>query len=580
MNRELRQHTAFSNDRSVESRPWSRHYPPGAGPEVSIPHETIPQRFDRQVALLGAEAARRPLVDFFGARFSFARLQEESRRLAAAFHRLGVASGDRVALMLPNSPQYVIAYLAVLRLGALVVQVNPLAAPPELAFLLNDSEAKVLVVLDQMLPTLEKARDGTNLPHLKAVVYTRLREYLPPLLALLQPLQARRQGTWVPAPRQPGYQNMAQLIGQARAQNWQAPQRPADPGASLACLQYTGGTTGRPKGAMLTHANLVANVEQLLGISGPELFYQHQTILAVLPFFHAYGLTTCLNFALCHGHTLITLPRFRLDEVLKTINRTRPTLFPGVPTMYIAILNAPEASRTDLSSLTMMNSGAAPLPVEVLRQFEARSGGTIVEGYGLSEASPVVACNPVHRTKPGTVGIPLPGTLCRVVDLETGTRELPPGEAGELVVQGPQVMQGYWNRPAETAAALRDGWLYTGDVATMDAEGYITIVERKKDLILTGGFNVYPREVEEVLFQHPQIEEAAVAGIPDPYAGQRVKAFVVPKAGARLTEEEVIAFCRERLAGYKVPRVVEFRDALPKSLVGKVLRRKLREEDG
>lgn len=580
MERHVHHPTVVSNDRSVESWPWTRHYPAGVNPHLSVPQETIPERFDRRVSLLGAEADRRPLVDFFGARYAFARLQEESRLLAAALHRLGVTAGDRVALMLPNSPQYVIAYLAVLRLAAVVVQVNPLAAPPELAFLLNDSQAKVLVVLDQMLPTLEKARGWTSLPHLETVIYTRVREYLPPLLALLQPLQARREGTWVPEPRRPGHHNLSRLLAQARARNWTAPERPARPDQTLACLQYTGGTTGRPKGAMLTHANLVANVEQLQGISGPELFHEHQTILAVLPFFHAYGLTTCLNFALCYGHTLVTLPRFRLAEVLKTIARTRPTLFPGVPTMYIAILNAPEASRTDLSSLKMMNSGAAPLPLEVLHQFEARSGGTIVEGYGLSEASPVVSCNPIHRTKPGTVGIPLPGTICRVVDLETGTRELPPGEVGELVVRGPQVMQGYWNRPEETAAVLRDGWLYTGDVASMDAEGYITIVERKKDLILTGGFNVYPREVEEVLFQHPQIQEAAVVGVPDSYAGQRVKAFVVPKAGARLTQEDVIAFCRERLAAYKVPRVVELRQSLPKSLIGKVLRRELREGEG
>ncbi|BAS26024.1 long-chain-fatty-acid--CoA ligase [Limnochorda pilosa] len=561
-------------------RPWARFYPEGTGADLQVPPETIPERFDRQVALLGSEAARRPLVEFFGARFSFARIQEESRLLAAALHRLGVARGDRVAVMLPNSPQYVVAYLGVLRLGAVVVQVNPLYTPRELAFLLEDSGARALVVLDQMLPTLERARREQELRHLETVVYTRIREYLPPLLALLQPLQARRQRQWVPAPRGAGHHNLSHLIRQARRQGWQAPQGPVDPQETVACLQYTGGTTGTPKGAMLTHANLVVNVEQLAGVAGAELFRGYHRVLAVLPFFHSYGLTTCLNFALFHGHTLIALPRFRLEEVLRTIHRGRPTHFPGVPTMYIAILNAPESARYDLSSLQMMNSGAAPLPVEVMRRFEQRSGGRIVEGYGLSEASPFVSGNPVHRSKPGTVGIPAPGTLCRIVDLETGERELPPGETGELVVKGPQVMKGYWNRPEETAATIRDGWLYTGDVARMDEDGYIAIVERKKDLILTGGFNVYPREVEEVLYQHPKVREAAVTGVPDPYAGERVKAFVVVKEGENLSEDELIAFCRERLAGYKVPRIVEFRDELPKSMVGKVLRRELRADSG
>ena len=343
-------------------------------------------------------------------------------------------------------------------------------------------------------------------------------------------------------------------------------------------MQYTGGTTGVPKGAMLTHRNLMANVHQVLAWA-PGLEPGREVMLGVLPFFHVYGMTVSMNFGIALGAKLVLLPRFDIKQVIQAIERHKVTLFPGVPTMYVAFNTFPGIEKRDIRSIKVCISGAAPLPVEVQERFEKLTGAKLVEGYGLSEAAPVTHCNPIYgKRKKGSIGLPLPSVDARVLDPEF--RPLPPGEAGELAVKGPNVMKGYWNRPEESAAALREGWLLTGDIARMDEEGYFYIVDRKKDMIIAGGYNIYPREVEEVLYQHEAVLEAAVAGVPDPYRGETVKAFVVLKDEykGKVTEKELEAFARERLAPYKVPKLWEFRDELPKTAVGKVLRRVLREE--
>jgi long-chain acyl-CoA synthetase len=346
----------------------------------------------------------------------------------------------------------------------------------------------------------------------------------------------------------------------------------------LAVLLYTGGTTGTPKAAKLTHGNLMANVAQINAWL-PSVRFGKERLVGLLPFAHSFGLTACLNWPMSQGAQIIILPRFELNGFIKMLRKFRPTMLPGVPTLFVALINDPRLARLDLSALWAAISGSAPLPVEVRDRFESLSGCRMLEGYGLTEAGPVTHFNPVQGKRPlGSMGLPLPGTLARVMDQETGTRELDPGEVGELTIRGPQVMQGYWQNPQETAAVLRDGWLYTGDLARQDEDGYFYIVERKKDLIISGGYNIYPREVEEVVYQFPGVKEAVAFGVPDAYRGEIVKVVIVPRDGVGLNVQELRDFCEQQLAVYKVPKIIEFRAELPKSLVGKVLRRLLREE--
>jgi long-chain acyl-CoA synthetase len=396
-------------------------------------------------------------------------------------------------------------------------------------------------------------------------------------------LKEKRQGHRPEVERRPGTEWFSEMLNSAPAKPPATTVGPDDP----ALLQYTGGTTGLSKGAVLTHRNLVANTMQtgawlmkpaLSSVEGKndgvEIF------LGAIPFFHVYGMTVVMNLCISLGHTMVLLPQFKVQEVLETISKYRPTLFPGVPTMYIAINNYPEVGRYDLRSIKACLSGAAPLPVEVQARFEALTGARLVEGYGLTETSPVTHANPLFGAREvGTIGLPLPDTDAKIVDLESGERTLLPKEIGEVVVKGPQVMAGYWNQPSETAMVLRDGWLYTGDIGYMDSQGYFTIVDRKKELIIAGGFNVYPREVEEPLYEHPKVKEVVAVGLPDPYRGETVKVYIVLKEGERATEQEIIDFCKQRMAKHKVPTLVEFRQELPKTLVGKVLRRALREEE-
>ena len=522
------------------------------------------------------EAARKypdnPAMIYFGRRISYREFAQLTEACAAAFYDLGLRKGDRISINLPTIPQFVIAFYAALELGAVVVQTNPMYTERELVELVNDSGAETMVTLDLFYPKVAAVRAKTGL---KRVILTSVGDFLPPVKRALYPLKERLEGKHVKLQGEESY-GFRELLRRYRGRR--PPEVEINPEEDVALLQYTGGTTGVPKGAMLTHKNLIANALQ-----SRAWFLQaeegRERVLAVLPFFHVYGMTVAMNLGIFLSGALILLPRFRIDEVLETINKYQPTIFPGAPTIYVAFNTHPQIKRYKVSSIKECISGSAPLPVEVKKRFEELTGGRLVEGYGLSEASPVTHSNPLDgRDIPGSIGLPFPDTEAKIVDPASG-EELGIGQVGELVVRGPQVMKGYWNKPEETAQALKGGWLHTGDIAKVDEQGYFYIVDRAKDMIIASGYNVYPREVEEVLYQHPQVAEVAVIGVPDPYRGETVKAFIVPRGGEELDEEEITRFCRERLAAYKVPRLIELRDSLPKSAVGKVLKRELRQEE-
>ena len=550
-----------------EERPWLRFYEPGVPHTLRYPDHPVHALLEQSAAAYGD----RPAAVYFGAGLTFGALHERVRRFAAGLVRLGVRPGDRVALHLPNCPQFLIAYYGALTAGAVVVPFNPLYVEREIGHQLADSGAEVSVTLDVLYPRIAAVRGQTRV---REMIVTGIQDYFPPLLRTLYPLKARREGMAARVPRARDIHRFSEMVASAV----HAPDVRIDPG-TVAVLLYTGGTTGVPKGAMLTHRNLVSNVLQAR-VWFTQIHPGEDTAVAVIPFFHSYGMTSAMNFAVSTGTRLALLPRFQLEPVLKTIARYRPKVFPGVPTMYTAIINHPDVTRYDLRSIGACISGAAALPVEVQARFEAMTGGRLVEGYGLTEASPVTHANPIFGTrKTGSIGIPFPDTDARIVDLEGGMTTLGTGEVGELIIRGPQIMAGYWNSPGETARVLRDGWLYTGDMAKMDEDGYFYIVDRKKEMIITGGLNVFPREVEEALYAHPAVLEAAAIGIPDKYKGEVVKAFVVLKPGAQAAPGAIIDHCRQYLAPFKVPRDIAFRDQLPKSLVGKILRRVLAEEE-
>lgn len=524
---------------------------------------------------LQSSAARypsRPALVFYGRPVTYRDLDAATNRFANALSGLGIRKGDRVAIMLPNLPQSVIAYYGALKLGAVVVQVNPLYVDREIEQQVKDAEARVIVALDLFYPRIAPIRSKTAL---ERIILTNVRDFLPWYLKLVYPLKAKREGTWVRVRKAPPLYDFCSLLDASRDV---APDVTVEP-HDLALLQYTGGTTGVPKGVMLTHQNLVANTLQCRNWM-PSLRDGAEVFMGVIPFFHVYGMTACMNLSIATGGTIVLLPRFATKDVLKAIMSHRVTIFMGVQAMYVAINNCRDVARYDLSSIRICISGAGPLHAEVQERFEALTGGKVVEGFGLSEASPVTHVNPIFGTrKKGTIGLPLPDTDAKLVDLETGERDVPIGQPGELVVKGPQVMKGYWKRPDETAAVLNEGWLRTGDVATMDADGYFAIVDRKKDMIKTKGENVYPRDVEEALFRHPKIKDAVVVGIPEVFSGEVIKAYVVLKDGETATEQEILDFCVRELAKFKVPKTVEFRPDLPKTMVGKVLRRVLLDEE-
>jgi long-chain acyl-CoA synthetase len=559
-------------------RPWLAHYSPGVPATLDIPEKPLTWLLDEATRRYGTNIA----VEYYGTRMSYLQLSSLVDRFARALVQLGVKRGDRISLCLPNVPQFPVAFYGALKAGAVVVPTNPLYTAPELEHQLNDSGATVIVMLDQIYPTLAAVRDRTPLQH---VVLTNVADYFPLPLALAYRVKEASERRGKPkvdarALRADAHvHQFKELVGQVRGrQSFEVFSLPEPAAADdLAVLQYTGGTTGVAKGAMLTHRNLVANAMQAWAWNEEPIGSKH-TSLCIAPFFHVYGLTVGMNTTVLNGSTLVLLPRFTVKDTLKAIEKYKPDLFPGVPTLYLALAREVERHKYDLSSIKVCISGSAPLPLEVQQRFERISGARVVEGYGLTEASPVTHCNPVFGDRRiGTIGLPMSSTDSAIIDPETW-RFLPPGEQGEIVVRGPQVMRGYWRRPDETAKVLRDGWLRTGDVGTMSEDGYFTIVDRAKDVIIAGGMKIFPRDVEEVLYQHPKVSEATVIGVPDEYRGETVRAYVVAKPGETLTAEELRDFCRERLAPYKVPKQFVFRDSLPKSVIGKVLRRELKQE--
>jgi long-chain acyl-CoA synthetase len=532
----------------MDTRPWQRFYRPGTRPSIDVPRVPLFTLLDNRARIDPDLIA----LAFFGQQLTYAELVDRVNRMANALLALGLARGDRVMLMLPNCPAYVIAYYGALKAGGIIAQVNPLYVEREVEHLARDCGARFMVVADLLYPRVRAIAARTSLQHI-----------------VIAPLGGE-------AVFDDGMPRLDELLA---AQSSTAP----DVGVNaddIAVLQYTGGTTGLPKGAMLSHFNLVANVLQC--VEGGELPEPGETrILTILPLFHSFGMTCCMNLGLHLGARIVLLPRFDIDHVMRAIKHHQITNFPGVPTMYVAVLNYPNAEDYGISSIKSISSGGAAMPVEVADTFEHKFGAQMGEGYGLSEASPVTHSNPSwdrNLRRRGSIGIPITSTDARIVDLETGTRVLGVDAAGELCIAGPQVMQGYWDQPDETALALRDGWLYTGDIARMDADGYFYILDRKKEMIVVGGYNVYPREIEEVLYEHPAVLEAAVIGVPDAYKGELPKAFVALAAGASAAPDELIAFCRQRLAPFKVPRSVEVRESLPHSAVGKILRRELAAE--
>lgn len=552
----------------MTDKPWFKNYEKGVLPRITIPEVPLFQFLSDAAAKYPDQAA----IIFFGKVITYRELEEMTDRLGNALQSMGVRPGDRVSLMFPNVPHCVIAYYAALKIGAIAVNTNPLYVERELEHQLVDSGSEVMIALDLFYPKINAVYSKTKL---KAVILCKITDFLPPLLKLLYPIKAWKEGQRVTVDWRPHIHDFMALLKSGSSKPVKTDVKPDD----IAVLQYTGGTTGTAKGVMLTHRNLITNTLQCRTWM-PELQEGKETFLAAIPFFHVFGMTACMNLAVYLAGKMVMIPRFKTEDVLKNIQKYRATVFFGVQAMYVAVNHFPGVEKWDISSVKVCISGGGPLHVEVQERFESLTGGKVVEGYGLTESSPVTHCNPINGLrKKGTIGLPVSLTDARVVDLETGEKDLPLGEIGELVVQGPQVMKGYWNHPEETAQTIRNGWLHTGDMARMDDQGFFYIVDRKKDMIKTVGENVYPREVEEVLFLNPKVKEAVVVGLPDQFSVEVIKAYLVLKEGDTATEEEIITFCRQNLAKFKVPKFVEFRQELPKTIVGKVLRRILLEEE-
>ena len=556
--------TAAGPEALLRKRPWLASYDRGVPPTISVP----PIRLDELLSSAARRYPGRPAIEYFAARLSYRNLDREANRFAHGLLAKGIERGDRVMLLLPNLPQMILAFFGTLKAGAVAVFATPLSEPDELVRQIRDSGARFLVTLPDLAEVAARALNQTALEH---VVLTRVEEYLPTWQAIAFRLQTRGRARPLPSV---GFLQMRDLL---RGQPHDRPVTQVDPG-DLAVLQYTGGTTDQPKGVMLSHGNLVANALQTRHWL-PDVKEGREVTLAVLPYSHIYGLMTAMIVPVAMAGAMVILPRFVTAEVLGSIRRRRPTLFPGVPTMYTAINDFPGVRRYNVGSIRACISGAAPLPVEVQEAFERLTRGRLVEGYGLTEAGPATHANPFGGIrKPGSIGIPFPSTEAKIIDLASG-KDLPQGRIGELAIRGPQVMQGYWQDPAATRQAItRSGWLLTGDLARMDSDGYFQIVARKKEMILAGKYQVYPRDVEEVLYEHPKVREAAVVGVQAPRGLlRRVKAYVVLRHGESATEAELIELCRARLESYAVPWKVEFVPELPKSFVGKVLRRILIE---
>jgi long-chain acyl-CoA synthetase len=565
-------------------KPWLQFYDDGVPASIDYPEVDLWTLLSDSFKNYPDQVAVRMILKYLpvgfklGVKMTYKELEDKVNRLATAMAGMGVKKGDRVAVQIPNSPGTVIAFLATIRIGAIVVNTNPIYTSREMHHQFNDSGAKVVVIWNSLYPKLKEIQKDTKVE--KVIIY-HLNDFMNPIYSYLLKSTLKKSGDWVDVEEEDSVYWMKTLI----SNNPPTPPAVAIDTDDVALFQYTGGTTGTPKAAMLSHRNLIANIMQIDGWVN-DMAHGKEVFMGAIPFFHVFGMTVGMLESLYVGGKLMVMPDPRdIEMLMKIIEEEGITLFPGVPTLYIAIINHKNVKNYDLKSVKVCISGGAPLPVEVQREFEAITGGKLREGYGLTEAAPVTHANPIYgQSKAGAIGIPFPDVEARIVSLdpdENGVFQvLEGGEEGELVINAPQVMVGYWNRPEETKNVKdAEGWLYTGDIAKMDEDGYFYIVDRKKDLIIASGYNIVPREVEEVLFEHPKVQEAIVAGVPHPTRGETVKAYVVLKPGETATEKEIILFCKERLAPYKVPKMVEFRTELPKSMVGKFLRRVLVEEE-
>jgi long-chain acyl-CoA synthetase len=547
---------------------WLRAYPKGVDWHQTFAPAPLFRLLDEAVDKWGA----RPCTHFFGKMLTYAEVGRAVERTAAGLQRLGIKQGSKVGLLLPNSPTFIIYFFATLKTGGTVVNYNPLYTLEELSFQIKDSETELMITLDLKM-LIDKVEALLKAGTLKRAVVASFPALLPGAKSMLFKLFKSRELAQVrPA---------ANIIADAEVQsNDGSYHKPViDPLEDVAVLQYTGGTTGTPKGAMLTHANVVVNCKQGAAWAG-DLVPGEERVLAALPFFHVFAMTAVMNFAIAQGALLIIMPRFVLDEAMRLIDKTKPTAMPGVPTMFIAMQHHPKLRSFDLTSLKFCLSGGAPLPVDVKQQFEKLTGCKLVEAYGLSESSPGVTCNPLEGpVKDGSIGQPLPGTIVSLRDLADPAIEVKQGEKGEICVKGPQVMKGYWKKPEETANQFVGEFLRTGDVGIMDEEGFVYIVDRIKDLIICSGYNVYPRRIEEAIYEHPAVEEVTVIGIKDAYRGEAPKAFIKLKAGARASSDDIKRHLEAKISKIEMPTEIEFRDALPKTMIGKLSKKELKAEE-
>ncbi|PKN35912.1 MAG: long-chain fatty acid--CoA ligase [Deltaproteobacteria bacterium HGW-Deltaproteobacteria-19] len=548
----------------MEERLWHKEYMQGVPREVSFEDLTMPEYLSRTARRF----PRRDALIFMGKRICFSELDELATIFAKSLRKIGVSPGDRVALLLPNIPQIVIAYYGIWRAGAVAVPCNPLYTEEEIVHQVNLSGATAAVVLDLIVPRVMALKPKTPL---KTVITAHINDYLPFPVKQLFPFV--KKGMHRPDDRTDGTVRFLDLMkNSASGVTLERPKMD-----DLALIPYTGGTTGVSKGAIITHRN-ISSINQILGAWFFDLKDGLDSELAIFPFFHMAGFNLVMNLSIYKGWTAILVPRPEPKAVMEMTLKYKPSIFLAVPTIYVGVMALPEFKKADLSFIKGFFSGAAPLSAETIQALQDATGASIVEGYGMTESTSITHMTPWRgKLKPGSVGIPLPNTDIRIVDLDTGSVDMPAGEPGEIIFKGPQQCLGYYDMPEETAQSLRDGWFYTGDIGRMDEDGFLYIVDRKKDMIIAGGYNIYPRDIDEVLYQHPKVLEACTVGIPHDYRGETVKAYVVPRPGEVVTSAELDPFCRQKLAAYKVPKIYEIVESLPKSAVGKILRRELRE---
>lgn len=551
------------------AKPWLLSYAEGVPSNLDYEDRTLSDFFERTASAYPGK----PALNFMGYSLNYRQLKQMVDSFSGGLLQLGVRKGDSVAIILPNTIQCVVAYYGTLKIGAIAVMNNPLYSDKELLHQLKDSEAKVVVTIDLLANRLIELRPKTKL---RQIIVASIGDYLPFPKSVLFPLVAKKKNLAATVNPSPDIMLWKDFI--RNAESYDGPPVPSM--NDIAQYQYTGGTTGISKGVILAHENLSKNVQQMASWF-PALNKGEETMLGALPYFHVYGLTASMNLSIYMAWNNVLIPKPQPEPLIEALMKYRPSFLPLVPTMYIGILNHPSINKIDLSFVKGCFSGSAPLPLDVIKQFEEKTGTVICEGFGMTESSPVTHINPFEqgRTKPGSIGIPIPDTECRIVDIEDRKTDVEQGKPGEMIIRGPQVMRGYKGMPEETKDTIRDGWLHTGDIAIMDEDGYFYIVDRLKDMVISGGYNVYPREIDEVLFTHPKVLEACAIGVPHPTRGEAIKVFVVLKSGEIATENEIIEFCKGKLATYKLPTEVEFRTELPKSTVGKILRKELSAEE-